>query len=116
MDPLSAGLYSFSTERITLAPSTRYAVVLTATTASEMGGYQWNSTTANYSGDAEWTIDSVHRESLNGIDWVTDERTRMQFAVSATAIPEPSTILLLGLGGLLAASRFRRWAKVSQQE
>jgi hypothetical protein len=106
LDPVTAGIYTFSpVTSLTLLPRTEYFLVLTAGTAVTAGSYEWDySTTFNPSraggwGGGNWLLvseDGVYESSLLRGQYA-------QFAVSATdlPVPEPSTIALLTLGGLI---------------
>lgn len=111
-DPLSEGVFSYSAFGLTLAPSTSYFVVATSSTSAEIGAFQWNVPSSGaYDSIEDWTMVGARLESDNGADWST-VRGLLQYGVSATAIPEPSTLVLLGCGALFAAIRLRRAMRV----
>lgn len=106
-DPQSAGLYTFvAPPNLLLLPNTTYYIAVSegATTAS--GAYQWG--TADMSpnlGGNGWSGGGVFVSAdglpagWNSIPGYT------QFALNATAIPEPSAFALILLGGILLCRR-----------
>jgi hypothetical protein len=107
-DPTSAGTYTFTASGTTLTPDTLYAIVVTATTPVANGSFAWGqeNPSSNTSIDG-WTEDGSTFESSDGSSWSENTINDPQFALTATAVPEPNTLDLLTLGGLFFA--WRRW-------
>ena len=114
LDPVAAGIYSYSPgSSLTLSPSTWYFVVLTAGTAVSNGAYQW-SVTSTYapSLSGRWQAESIPWYRTGGLPWTQHiPATYAQFAIYATAVPEPGVLSLLVLGGLVLA-----WHRRAQSE
>ncbi len=104
-DPSTSGVYTYTASGLTLSPSTHYYIVLTAGTAVANGAYDWSfMNTFSYNPDDSWE-GSVTLGSNNGSSWAwlggnSPQFDYSQFALNATAIPEPSVLSLFGLGGL----------------
>jgi PEP-CTERM motif len=100
LSPISAGIYSYApTTSFTLPPNTPYFLVLTAETAVSNGAYEWdyaNSPSYNPIGGWGW---GDAESSVDGTSW-NPRGSYFQFAINATAVPEPGVLSLLGLGGL----------------
>jgi len=105
LSPVTGGIFTYTpATSLTLSPNTGYFIVVTAGTMVANGAYQWSS--ANYmaynqSGGWEaplslWGIDIY--QSSNGSSW-GDSSIYPEFAINATAVPEPSLYALLVLGG-----------------
>lgn len=106
LNPVTAGTYTYNTpSNLILSPSAYYFIVLTAGTAVANGAYEWSVTSvgnnSSYNPSGGWLggggpVD----QSSDGSQWSSTSLTFAQFAVNATAIPEPGVLSLLGLGGL----------------
>jgi hypothetical protein len=89
-----------------------YFIVLTAATTIANGAYDWSLTgTYSYNPSAGWLVGSVS-SSTDGSHWSADLPINPLFAISATPVPEPGVLSLLGLGG--AALLWRRQAKTAR--
>jgi hypothetical protein len=105
-NPATAGVYTFTTvSNLLLSPNRYYFIVLTAETTVANGAYEWNyDNTGSYNPVDNW-IGAVTFGSGNGLSWTRLGMSPLydysQFAINATAIPEPGTLGLLGLGGLV---------------
>ncbi len=106
-NPSNVGVYTYTSDlSLILSPSTTYFVVLTAGTTVANGAYEWNfaglPSRNNGWGEAGSILDSV-----DGMHWSFENSGSAQFAVAATAIPEPSLafFLLLGSGILMYVRR-----------
>ena len=106
-DPATGGIYTYApAANLTLSPSTLYFIVLTAGTPFFSGaagpplGYEWNSG-PNYNSVGGWIgADGSFFSSNYGLSWNSVSGNYLQYAIDATAIPEPGVLSLLGLGGL----------------
>jgi hypothetical protein len=109
-NPTLAGTYTFSSSGINVASSTRYFIVMTSGNSQTSGSYQFgvaDSTTYDSSGG--WFLTSGYYNSANGSSWLFTRPFPIQFAVNATAIPEPATYSLIAIG-LAACGIYRRKA------
>ena len=107
-DPVADGIFTYTTLGITLLPSTLYYVVVTSTTPSIQGVYNWgiaNGTTSNNNG---WINIGVYAFSIDASNWNPGRCSVFQLAINATPIPEPSVISLLFFGsGIFICARRR---------
>jgi hypothetical protein len=113
LSPVTAGTYTYTAPSdLTLLPSTHYFIVLTAGTAIASGAYDWSTTSigsnSSYNLIGGW-LGGGHFYSSDGLNWNL-RNAYPQFAINATAIPEPSSsfLLSLGSGSLIYARRIRR--------
>ena len=110
-DPATGGVYVFSpASNLTLSANAFYLVVLTAGTAVVNGAYELSLAGASfYNPSGGWTVGDMGPlfSSLNGSSWNLISGNP-QFSINATAVPEPSTLGLLTLGGLLLGWRWRK--------
>lgn len=92
-----------------LLPSTNYWVVLSASAGQAFGWYTTdeNPSAQNSSG---YAFTSGKRSTNAGSSWVNSSAAASG-AVSITAVPEPSSIVLAGLGVLVAGYQLRRRMK-----
>jgi len=103
LNPTTAGIYTYVPgSSLTLSPNTLYYLVLTAGTAVSNGAYQWDyASSPAYNPSDNWGWGNGLRSS-NGTSWSllgAYPNDYPQFAIDATAIPEPGILGLLGLGG-----------------
>jgi hypothetical protein len=110
LSPVSGGIYSYTpSSTITLTPGNLYAVILTAGTSISAGAFNMNNADAidaestgwvgsDFAGVTIWT-------SSNGSLWGGNASDAPQYAVYATAVPEPSAwaVFLFGGGVLMYA-------------
>ena len=98
VNPTTDGIYGYSTPSLYLAPLTIYWVVLTAESPSSGGYHRWNIPQA-LSGPAYDTLDGWQANgylgSVNGLNWFGERPSPFQYAVVATAVPEPATGVML---------------------
>jgi hypothetical protein len=98
-DPSAGGIFTYTDSGLTLSPSTDYFIVLTATTPVAQGAYNWSTVSASSTiGGEEWMIIPDIYSSGNGLSWQISRQYTFQIGIYATAVPEPSSSLLLLLG------------------
>lgn len=108
-NPSVAGTYTYTAPSLTLSASTSYWVVGKAATAFPNGSFLWGDTTSSsYTSSGGWTINNTTRDIShdNGSTWAATGVSLLRFDVTATAVPEPQTLALAGLG--LATAFLRR--------
>jgi hypothetical protein len=101
LNPTTAGIYTFTpASNLTLSSQTGYFIVLTAGTEVANGAYDWSyAGTNSYNPSVGWSSLGDVWTSSDGSHWNTTGDSA-QFAINATAIPEPGVSGLFGLGGL----------------
>jgi hypothetical protein len=112
--PETAGLYTYSpTSNLTLSPRTAYVIVLTAGTPLANGAYEW-SVTSTFSPTVTggWSAMNNAISSSDGLTWRGVAIGLALLSVSATPVPEPSTLALLALGGGFLLWRRRKAKRV----
>lgn len=110
-DPATSGVFTYSGASFSLAPLSTYWFAVTATTPVATGSYRWSFSDAGDISSNGWKIWGSYQTSADGIHWTRDFKT-FQFAVNATAVPEPSSLALWFSGGIIAAIRFIRRRKI----
>ena len=108
LDPVSPGVYPYTPAApITFFQNSPYAIVLTSGTAIVDGAYEWSYGAANsYNPSGGWSTlpggVAGAWTSGNGIpgSWRLTGSAFPQFAIEATAVPEPGVLSLIVLGGL----------------
>jgi hypothetical protein len=116
-DPVTAGLYTYTDSDLTLSPSSYYFIVLTAGTPVASGAYAWsyeNTSAATTSGGLSGA--GGYSQASDGVNWITtvaESPDQLQFDITATAVPEPDTLVLMGLPGVLLFV-WRRWQTKAQ--
>jgi hypothetical protein len=112
LNPATAGVYTFTTvSNLLLSPNRFYFIVLTAGTTVANGAYEWNyDNTGSYSPVDNW-IGAVTLRSSNGSYWNSGLGPSVfsQFAINASAIPEPGVLSVLGLGSIAFLWRRRKF-------
>lgn len=98
-DPAAGGTFTYTTAGMALSPATSYFLVLTAGTPVADGAYSWSSTCSSLVAASDgWGILGFRFSSGDGVNWSRSPGPLVQFAVSATPLPEPRSWLLLLLG------------------
>jgi hypothetical protein len=107
LNPVFTAAYTYADDsNITLSPNSSYFIVLSEGTAVVNGAYQLSHAFFNsYNPSGGWGVppgvsSGVFR-SGDGSSWNSISATYLQFAINATALPEPSSEILLGLGAAL---------------
>jgi len=117
-EPSTAGVFTYASAGIMLARSTLYFIVVTAGTPVANGSYDWSfaNTGSCFTAD-QWLNFTYSYASSDGSQWTRNDQP-FQFAVSATAVPEPATyalVVLLG-GGWLVWRRRKSTCQEKLQE
>ena len=110
LNPTAAGIYTFTpASDLTLSPHTTYFIMLTAETTVANGAYSWSESTFPPNSSSDWGTGNGVLHSSNGTSgWSPTPYLGIgQFAINATATPEPGILGLFGLGGL--AFLWQRW-------
>ncbi len=109
LDPVTSGIYTYTwATSLTLAPNFYYCIVLTAGTSLADGTYMWAcANTDSYSSSSGWFFEGAWTDATGKGAWIAINNTFPLFAVSATAVPEPSVVGLLALGSLCFLCRRR---------
>jgi hypothetical protein len=122
LNPAAGGVFTYTpASSLILSPNTAYFIVLTAGIPVANGAYEWSYASAGpnsfYNPIGGWNAPPVdigidNYQSSNGSTWNLSSSGFLQFAISATPVPEPDVLSLLGLGG--AALLWRRQAKTTR--
>ncbi len=97
-NPSTTGIYTYvPTTDTTLKPNNLYFIVVTAGTAVANGAYEWSESAFYPTQNSDLKGGGVFYSS-DGLNWPSDLGAYTQFAITVTAIPEPSTSFLLLLG------------------
>jgi hypothetical protein len=108
-NPASAGAYMYNASGITLAPSTEYYFVESATSSLEQGSFEWDFVSGVPVAMDGWQNMAAAISGDQGADWSIAGRSAFQVAIYATPVPEPSPWILGALGGgILLWVRMRR--------
>jgi hypothetical protein len=105
LNPATGGIFTYTpVSSLTLAPNTDYFIVLTAGTA---GAYEWSFTHSSVFNPGDAWVLSISLGSSDGSNWNFMSGDFAQFALNATAVPEPSSswLLLLCSGIFIYARR-----------
>jgi hypothetical protein len=108
MEPSTGGLYTYTASGLTLSPQTDYFLVVTAGTSITNGAYNWNFVNRSSYNPADHWKGSFTLMANNGSPWGPVSGNYLQYAINATAIPEPSTLGLLALGCSLGGGLYFR--------
>jgi len=105
-DPTGDGVFMYEASGFVLLPRKSYWLALTSTTPLATGAFLWNYTTATPSVREGWEGDGMAIVSPGPPPTTIRYAERApQFAVRATPIPEPSSVALFLVGGLVLAVR-----------
>lgn len=106
-NPTTAGIYTYTAPSFVMGSSQVYWFVVTSQTSVGTGSYNWLFSNQHALGNA-WE-GAGYNVSTDGVNWIRDAGREFQFAVNATAVPEPTTLTLLGLSsGLLVLAHKKR--------
>jgi len=111
-DPETGGFYTYAASGLTLSPSTDYYLVVTAGTAVASGAYGWSFANSAPIATGGWIGAGFFATSTDGSSWRFISGSP-QYALNATAVPEPDTLELFGFPALLFFAR-RRWQAKTQ--
>jgi hypothetical protein len=100
-NPSTAGIYTYTPPaNLTLTKGYIDSIVLTSGTPAADGSYSWSEGIPLYDGLSGWySADAIAQSSDGGSTWSDsfNYSTYPQFAINATAIPEPGVSSLLGM-------------------
>ena len=120
LNPTTSGIYPYTlVSSIPLLPLTEYYLVLTAGTPVANGAFDWSlAGTFSYNSNDGWGVGNYEGSvgavfsSSDGLSWHPNQGN-LQFAITATPVPEPSTwsFGFLGCGVLIyVCTRIRHTA------
>jgi hypothetical protein len=108
-DPTTGGDYTYTASDLTLSKGTPYFIVITAGTPVASGAYAWSYTDSAPANTMDlWQGGNALITSSDGVSWNVTLGDGPQFAINATAIPEPKTFFLLVLGCLIFGWEYNR--------
>jgi hypothetical protein len=110
--PTSAGIYTYTASSLSLAPSAYYSIVLTSGTPVSSGAYNWSIGSGSFTAIEGW-YPGGYLGSSDGSSWTAYRPNPFQYAVNATAVPEPATPAVVGLG-LVGLNFWRRKCRLSK--
>jgi hypothetical protein len=99
-DPVIAGVYTYTASSLTLSADTSYYVVLSSATAVADGSFRWciADLSSTFSVSGGWRATGGFFSSTDSSTWTPYRPNPFQFAVEATAVPEPSVSATMALG------------------
>lgn len=114
-DPATAGLYTYIDSGLTMSSSTLYFIVLTSETPIASGTYALSYETTSPANSTGGFAEGILCESSAGTSWgsATPGGGIAQMELTATAVPEPAPLILMGLPGVLFFA-WRRWRARAQ--
>lgn len=108
--PSVAGVYTFGASGVTLKASTTYFIVVGATSPQEIGFYRWRiADSRSYHSVGGWQMSlNQYVSDTARLNWVSVGNRPFQFSLNATAIPEPSALVLVFLGTVVLIYGYRK--------
>jgi len=105
LNPIAGGTFTYTpASNLTLSPNTAYFIVLTAGTTVVNGAYEWDwiYPSMSYNPNGNWYGGGSEFKAGSGSlgSWGYLGEYYPQYAITATAIPEPGVLGLFGLGSL----------------
>jgi hypothetical protein len=109
-NPATSGIYTYTPiDNITLSPTNVYFIILTAGTSIADGAYNWSIGTSHpASDDVYWGAASAIAKFNNGYGPPTLYSNDGQYAINATAVPEPNALGLFSICILIFCWRINR--------
>lgn len=105
-EPSGSGVFTFQSSGLLLHPYTGYFIVATAITPLTSGSFRWDITSwVDQTPFFDFGAGGLLFDSPDGQTWTFSRPNNFMFAIEATAIPEPTALALLGLGGMLLLTR-----------
>lgn len=104
LNPMASGIYSYTpSSGLTLLPNKQYYVVVTAASMVATGAYDWSRAGSSvYNASGGWGSHGGLMHSVDGLNWSGSGGIyNPQFAVYATAVPEPRVFVLSVVGSLV---------------
>jgi hypothetical protein len=111
-NPTTGNTYAYNaTSSLSLAPSTVYFIVLAGGTTAANGAYSWNYMNSySYQATDGWGA-SVTLDSSDGSTWTRLGGNPLydysQFAINATAAPEPGVVVLMAVFNSQPTSQYK---------
>jgi hypothetical protein len=105
-EPISAGVYNYTGTGVVLPRLTTRWLVLTSETGMSEGSYSWGvSETLSYESSSGWTPGPYYDSSSDGLQWMRNTGSMLQFAIHGAPIPESTILALVGMSGLFVLAR-----------
>jgi hypothetical protein len=118
-NPVAAGHHTFNfADDLILGPGTRYMIVASApdVAGNTVSRYGWHLGNFQGSPAGAWGINGQWVSSIGAASWAPVRSGPFQFAIDATAVPEPASVALAAIGfTLLAIVRRRKHRRQSRR-